>query len=101
VSEYPTLVGRGAPARLATLLEISVPARLTDRVESLLKAVATDGGAPALCARNQDLRVMLLETALPAVVSGDFGSSSLLPKVGVVYVVMITMAFGTRRHNAC
>ena len=74
---------------------------LGDAVTEDLPLLRCDKGAPALCARNQDLRVMLLETALPAVVSGDFGSSSLLPKVGVVYVVMITMAFGTRRHNAC
>ena len=91
-SEYPaTLLGRRLVPRVETLLESSVPLSLVLHVEPLLLAAPGAAGALSLCRRNQELRDVLLAHALPAVIAADFELSGPPPKVGIIYVEMVTM----------
>ena len=89
MTEYPTLLGRRVPHRVAILLEESVPVAVCDALEPLFTTAARD--ALALCDCNQVLRRVLCDHGLSTLTAGDFGTSS-PPKVGVIYVELVTMS---------
>ena len=89
LTEYPTLLGRRVSHRVAILLEESVPVAVCDALEPLFTTAARD--ALALCDCNQVLRRVLCDHGLSTLTAGDFGTSS-PPKVGVIYVELVTMS---------